>query len=335
MNSLRDFFGIHNNLTGTDLQSVKDMLGVGEADISDACAELGCGTLSGVVPHLSHRGGLTSQLQSTNRGVIACAVLRAKWELGKVESSSKLDLGSLCRTLEVFASGAISGRLVWDVNDADALQTTAALVEQLLQKCWNGQDWDARLFQSIDSSEETALKGGNGMVELHWPAPAMPLETNGLIVFFFIACLVSIILAVIIIATSRLLRWQSVAASTLLLGGHVLLGGGHIAAQWIVKRQRTTVYIDIPRTGLADTWMLVNNTWFTSRLARRPISYNPLTPNHTRIGQHLSMKQQYIPSSHALFTIVAIGVGFVAFYIGARSSHIYTIVIYIVSLRIS
>jgi hypothetical protein len=162
----------------------------------------------------------------------------------------------------------------------------------------------------------------------------MPLETNGLIVFLFLGCLVSVILAVVIIATSRLLRWQPVSASTLLLGGHALLGGGHVAAQWIVKHQRTTVYIDISRTGLPDTWMLVNNTWFTSRLARRPISYNPLTPNQTKIGQHLSMKAQYIPSLHALSTIATIGVGFVAFYIGARSSHIYTIVIYIVSLHV-
>jgi len=316
---------------GTNLHGLKDMLGAGEADLFNTCAELGCGTLHGVVPHFSQRGGLTTEHQGSNRGVAACAILRAKWELGEADSNEKLDFDSVCRLLEDFSSGTISGRLVWDVKDMDTLQATATLVQQIMQKSWNGQDWNARLFHSIDSSTEILLKGGKGMIELHWPAPAMPLETNGFIVFLFIGCLALATLCVVIIATSPLLFWQSVAASTLLLGGQILLGGGHVAAQWIVKNQRVTVYIDIPRAGLAGTWMLVDNTWFTGRLARRPISYHSLTPNQTRIGQHLAMKGEYIPTLHALFVLTAIGVGFVAFYIGARSSHIYTILIYIVS----
>jgi len=64
----------------TNLHGLKDMLGVGEADIFDACAELGCGTLHGVVPQLSQRGGFTSTAKGFNRGVAACAILRAKWQ---------------------------------------------------------------------------------------------------------------------------------------------------------------------------------------------------------------------------------------------------------------
>ena len=311
------------------------MLGVGEADISDACAELGCGTLHGVVPGFSQRGGLITEAKGFNRGIAACAILRAKWELGEAGAYDKLDFDGLCRLLEVFSAGTISGRLVWNVKDINTFQATADAIVQLIQKSWDGRNWDPRLFHSIDPSMEPLLKGGKGMVELHWPAPAMPLETNGFIIFLFIGSLALTMLFVVIITTSPLLVWQSVPASVLLLGGQIILAGGHVAAQWIIKHQRTTLYIDIPGTSLADTWMLVDNTWFTSRLARRPISYHPLTPNETRIGQHLSMKGRYVPALHALLTLAAIAVGFVAFYIGARSSHVFTILIYIVSLTLS
>jgi hypothetical protein len=307
------------------------MLGVGEADISDACAELGCGTLHSVVPRLSQRGGLTSEAKGFNRGIAACAILRAKWELGEGNACDKLDFDGLCQLLEVFSAGTISGRLVWDVKDMNALQATTDAVEQLLQTFWDGHNWDTHLFHSINSSTEPLLEGGKGVVELHWPAPAMPLETNSSIIFLFIGSLALSMLFVVIIATSPLLGWQSVPASILLLAGQVILAGGHVAAKWIIEHQRTTLYFNIPRAGLADTWMLVDNTWFTSRLARRPISYHPLTPNETRIGQHLSMKGQYIPALHALLTLAAIAIGFVAFYIGARSSDIFTLLIYIVS----
>ena len=43
---------------GTTLTAMRDLLGVGDAGIVEACAELGCGSLEGAVPRLSKRGGL-------------------------------------------------------------------------------------------------------------------------------------------------------------------------------------------------------------------------------------------------------------------------------------
>jgi hypothetical protein len=65
-----------------------------------------------------------------------------------VDRHDKLDFDILCRLLEDFAGGIVSGRLVWDVN-MHALQATATLVQQLLQKVWNGKDWDAHLFLQL------------------------------------------------------------------------------------------------------------------------------------------------------------------------------------------
>ncbi|TFK38960.1 hypothetical protein BDQ12DRAFT_722813 [Crucibulum laeve] len=318
-----------HHVLGANLHGVKDMLGAGEADITDACAELGCGALHGVVPRVSARGGLSSQLKDFNRGTAACAILRAKWRTGDEDGTTKLDFEKISLLLTKFESATVSGRLIWDFDDITSQMQTRSAVVALLRECWDGQGWRTNMFEAFNSSKEAQLKDGRGLVELHWPAPAMTLETNASIVLLFIFFFSVISVAVVVFATSPLLQWQSTPASVLLLGGQLLLASGHVAAQWIIKHQRHTVYIDIPRNGLSETWMLVDNTWFTSVLARRPVSYKALNPNHLYIGQHLSMKRKFIPTSHALLTLIAIGIGFIAFYVGARSSNVFTILIYI------
>ncbi|KAF6754062.1 hypothetical protein DFP72DRAFT_900282 [Ephemerocybe angulata] len=300
------------------MDALKDLLGAGENDILDAAAELGCSSLYGVVPRFSKRGGLTTQPKSRNSGVAASAIVRARWHLQRGPDGNhtgSLDFNELMSFIETIRMSTISGRMVWNCGDRRGEISMAKTCESV---------WSTDILTNMQESEDPLIRTGSGMVELHWIGPSMPLEQNALIVFAFNIAFTVVPVAFVAISATKLLGWQTPQAAALLLGGQALLGAGHYSAQWILKRLRTSVYVDIQKTGFADTWMLVDNTWFTSTLARRRLSFNPLAPNTVRVGQHLSM-EDFIPTWQALLTLFAIGGGFLAFYIGARSSHLWVI----------
>ena len=180
------------------------------------------------------------------------------------------------------------------------------------------------IFDSYSKSQTILrLRHARGMIELHWPAPSMALETNPTIVLLFISMFIILPVVVDVIAATSITNWQEPAATALLLGGQGILALGHFLAQMVPKRQRRTVHFDIPRQDFSGTWM------FTSQLARRRLSRNPLSPYTARIGQYLSMKPS-IPTWQVLATLFTIVIGFLAFYIGARSSNLWVILFEIV-----
>ena len=308
---------------------MKDLLGAGETDILDGCAELGCGTVFGVVPRFSKRGGLTCLDKSRNPGIAASAILRARWNLRRSldkktgKEADGLDIFS--KFLTTIHMSTLSGRLVWQCQSWEEKNDTVNCIQRLLLQSWNANEsvWTTNLLTVFQESTDPKIRNATaGMIEFHWPAPSMPLETHAGVVFLFITALIVLPTAVIVIAATPLTNWQTPAASALLFGGQAVLSTGHFLAQWVVKRQRRTVHLDIPRQNLSDSWMLVDNTWFTSTLARRRLPYNPLSPHTVTIGQHVDMKE-YIPTWEALVTLVTIAIGFLAFYIGARSSHLW------------
>jgi len=227
----------------------------------------------------------------------------------------------------------LSGRLVWQCQNWEEQNDIANRVQRLLLQSWNANEsvWTTNLLTVFQESTDPKIRNAiAGMIEFHWPTPSMPLETHAGVVFLFITVFTILPTAVIIIAATPLTNWQTPAASALLFGGQAILSTGHFLAQWVVKRQRRTVHLDIPRQDLSDSWMLVDNTWFTSTLARRRLFHNPLSPHAVTIGQHVVMKE-HIPTWEALITLVTIAIGFLAFYIGARSSHLWVILFEIVS----
>jgi hypothetical protein len=314
---------------------LKDLLGAGEADIIDACAELGCGSVFGVVPMFSKRGGLTAHAKNRNAGIGACAILRAKWNLRPdgAEDKTHPKYSELDEFRAKIRMSQTSGRLVWNCENWEAQNKLAVMVQETLLRSWRPQSssWDSQLFQSFDDCEEPSIQNANGMVELHWLAPDMPLETNTTIVLLFIAFYTIVPTAIIVIAATPLLGWQTPAASALLWGGQAILSIGHFLAPLIIKRQRTSVHVDVTRDDFSSSWMLVDNTWFTGTLARRRVHHNPISPHTLRLGQHALMKSEYIPTWEALLTLLTIAIGFLAFYIGARSSSLYVILSEIVS----
>ena len=318
---------------------MKDLLGAGETDILDACAELGCGTVFGVVPCFSKRGGLTCEAKNRNAGIAACAILRARWNLRRScdknagKEADGLDMELFSEFLTTFHMSTLSGHLVWQCQNREDQNDISNRIQRLLLQSWNANEsvWTTNLLSVFQESTDPKIRNATtGMIELHWPTPSMPLETHPGVVFLFIAVFTILPTAMIVIAATPLTNWQTPAASILLFGGQAVLSAGHFLSQWVIKRQRRTVHLDIPRQSLSDSWMLVDNTWFTSTLARRRLWYNPLSPNTVTIGQHVNMKE-HIPTWQTLITLVTIAVGFLAFYIGARSSHLWVILFEIAS----
>lgn len=323
---------------GSTLSALKDLLGAGETDILDACAELGCGTIFGVVPRFSKRGGLTCEAKTRNPGIGACAILRARWTLPKPrdkktdKEADGLDMEELSKFLTTIHMSTLSGRLVWECQHLEEQNDIANRIQRLLLQSWSANEsaWTTNLLTIFQETTDPKIRNATaGMIELHWPAPSMPLETHAGVVFLFIAVFTILPTTIIIIAATPLTNWQTPAASALLFGGQAVLITGHFLAQWVIKRQRNTVHLVIPRQNLSSSWMLVDNTWFTSTLARRRLLHNPLSPHTVMIGQHLNMKD-HIPTWEALITLVTIAIGFLAFYIGSRSSHLWVILFEIV-----
>ena len=326
---------------GSTLSALKDLLGAGETDILDACAELGCGTIFGVVPRFSKRGGLTCEARPKNRNPrsAACAILRARWNLHRSRDKKAgieadgLDMELFSKFLTTIHMSTLSGRLVWQCQNREDQNDISNRIQRLLLQSWDANEsiWTTNLLSVFQESTDPKIRNATtGMIELHWPTPSMPLETHPGVVFLFIAVFTILPTAMIVIAATPLTNWQTPAASTLLFGGQAVLSAGHFLAQWVIKRQRETVHLDIPRQNLSDSWMLVDSTWFTNTLARRRVWYNALSPHTVTIGQHVNMKE-HIPTWEALITLVTIAVGFLAFYIGARSSHLWVILFEIAS----
>ncbi|KAM6495937.1 hypothetical protein JOM56_008643 [Amanita muscaria] len=323
---------------GSTLSALKDLLGAGETDILDACAELGCGTIYGVVPRFSKRGGLTCEAKTRNPGIGACAILRARWTLPKPrdkktdKEADGLDMEELSKFLTTIHMSTLSGRLVWECQHLEEQNDIANRIQRLLLQSWSANEsaWTTDLLTIFQETTDPKIRNATaGMIELHWPAPSMPLETHAGAVFLFIAVFTILPTTIIIIAATPLTNWKTPAASALLFGGQAVLSTGHFLAQWVIKRQRNTVHLVIPRQNLSSSWMLVDNTWFTNTLARRRLLHNPLSPHTVTIGQHLNMKD-HIPTREALITLVTIAIGFLAFYIGSRSSHLWVILFEIV-----
>jgi hypothetical protein len=173
------------------------------------------------------------------------------------------------------------------------------------------------------------LKGGEGMVELHWPAPAMNLETRPIVVhlhglFFGIG-----FLSVAILAARPPLSWQTPLSSTLLVGGQALLVLGQVGTQYLVKHKRETLEVRIPSTGLGTHWMMIDSTKFTRSLARRRYTFPASSRDHIVLRQHHRLKGNFVESWKALLTMFILATGFLAFYVGGKSSHIRTVLIYI------
>ncbi|KAF7335177.1 hypothetical protein MSAN_02351000 [Mycena sanguinolenta] len=233
---------------------------------------------------------------------------------------------AMMKALQSFSGSTVSGRFQWAAKDSEEQRKLVDSLERIIRRSFDGTyQWDRRIFDLIHA--EQVLKSGQATYELHWSAPAMPMETNPWVIFAFGGASTLAFLSVVIVST--IYKWQTVPAAFLLVGGQAVLATGHVAAQWTLRRLRTTVYLDFPRSGFSDTWMLVDNVWFTSMVARRPLIGISKT-DHLRVGQYLEMKSRYIPTWQAILTLVAIGIGFIAFYVGAKSSNAYTILMYIV-----
>ncbi|KAK7471251.1 hypothetical protein VKT23_002658 [Stygiomarasmius scandens] len=325
-----------------------DMLGAGNADIYDAATELGCYTLHGMVPKLTKRGGLSCRNHEVNRGVSACAVVKQTWnsdtkpEKGKGEEEKREkkiggrnaspDFGKIGLVVKDFNGGTVTGRMMWECKDAADYQDKTGQVHAALMSTFTAGNTvygapsqnDMTIFEKVGD-----IPGGVGMLELHWPAPAMVLETNGWICSISSATFLTLFLAVAVLTASPLLGWQSPLASAFLFGGQIILTLGHTCVHVLFRRLRRQTTITIPSQDVADTWTLVDNTWFVSALARRPVSLRTLDESHITLGQFVAFKRPYLPRAQALFGLLAVAAGFIIFYVGARSSDYRTVLIYI------
>jgi hypothetical protein len=192
---------------------------------------------------MSKGGGLTSASQNANRGTAACAIVRLEWKTGQ----KYLDFVALRSVIKSFSGSTMSGRLVWDVGSQAVMLKKLEEIRAALLSAYSQKGWDDAFFDVFDSDH---LKGGEGMVKLHWPAPAMPLETNSWVVYLFGAVVAVSFPMICSLAASDVLSWQSYPSVIILLGGQFILALGHVAAQSIVKYQRITRHVKIPRTGL-------------------------------------------------------------------------------------
>ena len=316
---------------GASLPGIKEMLGAGGQDIKDAARALGCAAIAGdVIPRMDENGGMVSNGTGYTLDQAACAIVRQKWQTG---SRCKLDLFGMQRVPATFFAGTMSGRLVWKMDSAEK-------TVEMIQKFQEALSTPSYAGSSISDvfSKVNDLDGGTGTVELQWPAPAMPLETNPSIIYLYGCFFVASFICVAFLACSRILLWQSPISSGLLVAGQALLILGHVTAQCAVKSQREILKVRISVENPTH-WLMVDKTRFTSA-ALRPLtvprrssffrrSYNNRTAFVT-LGQYHRFSNKYIATWHASLVLSALILGFIAFYIGGKSSDVKTIVIYIV-----
>src|SRR5262249_18701181 len=158
---------------------------------------------------------------------------------------------------------------------------------------------------------------------------AMPLETNSFFINLYLVFFATSFLSVAFLSASPLLAWQSFISSALLVGGQTVLLLGHVAALYSIKYQRETRQVSISARDLCDHWMLINRSWCTTTPVRRPLWKRKKGKSIAVLSQHYSFRGNFINTWHAVFVLLALALGFIAFYIGGRSSNIKTVVIYI------
>lgn len=305
---------------GSNLTGIKEMLGVGGQDIKDAARVLGCAAVAGdVIPRMDEKGGMTSNGTGHGLEQAACAIVRQRWQTGsRALPDRQLNLESLRRVPATFVAGTMSGRLMWEVQSHEkAMEMIRKVQEALSSPSFSERD----VFNKMND-----LDGGHGTIELHWPGPAMPLETNPSIIYLYGCSFVASFVSVAFFTGSHILLWQSPISSALLVGGQLLLILGHVAAQHAIKSQRETLEVRIPMRETTH-WSMIDNTRFASAVARRPF------PSHSStltLGQYHRFGSKYIATWHALPVLSALILGFIAFYVGGKSSDVKTVVIYIV-----
>jgi hypothetical protein len=304
---------------GANLLGIKEMLGAGGQDIKDAARALGCAAIVGdVIPRMDENGSLVSNGTGYTLDQAACAIVRQRWETG---SRCHLDLLSLGRVPTTFFAGTMSGRLVWEIDSEKRTLATIRDIQEALAT--------PDVFYAMNQ-----VVGGIGTVELHWPAPAMPLETNPSIIYFYGCFFVASFISVASLACSRILLWQSAISSGLLVAGQTLLILGHVAAQYAIKSQRETLKVTISVENPTH-WLMIDKTRFTSAAALRPLTVpsrrrrlHAGTPLVT-LSQYHDFSSKYIATWHASLVLSALILGFIAFYVGGKSSDVKTIAIYI------
>ncbi|THV01712.1 hypothetical protein K435DRAFT_556707, partial [Dendrothele bispora CBS 962.96] len=330
---------------GSELLGIKDMLGVGNADVYDAAADLGCFVLFDITHQLIERGGFSCRNHGFAFGVSACAIVKQLWrsdtkleegQKGKEKEKrqegqdSSPDFEKIGLVAKKFRGGTVISRMVWECTDATDYQNKIEHVHTAITSSFgnpiyeNSDQTDMAVFERVDT-----VSGGVGMLELHWPAPAMVLETNGWICSVSIATLLTLFCAAAIVTTSPLLGWQSPLASAFLFGGQIILTLGHTLVHILFRHLRRQNTITIPIRDVAETWTLVDQTWFVSALTRRPTSLAASDRSHITLGQYTSLRQPDLPRVQALLGLLIIAGGFVIFYVGARSSDFRTVLIYI------
>ncbi|THV00529.1 hypothetical protein K435DRAFT_854615 [Dendrothele bispora CBS 962.96] len=309
---------------GSELLGVKDMLGVANADVYDAAADLGCFVLFGIARQLRERVGFSCRHHGFALGVSACAIVKQLWksdtkfedgqrqkgkerEKRKEGQDSSPNFEKIGLVAKNFRGGTVIGRMVWECTDATDYQKKIEQVHTAITSGFgnniyeNSDQTDMAVFARVD-----IVSGGVGMLEL--------LASS---------CDVAVI------TTSPLLGWQSPLASAFLFGGQIILTLGHTLVHVLFRRLRRQTTITIPIRDVAKTWTLVDGSWFVSALTRRPTSLAASGKSHITLGQHTSFKRPYFPRVQALLGLLIIAGGFIMFYIGARSSDFRTVLIYI------
>lgn len=308
---------------GADLPGLKDMLGVADEDVRDAARATGCWTLTGgAVPSMDKHGGLTIAANGKGAEHAASAVVRLKWNTGHKES---LDLAALRRVVTTFTSATMTGRVFWRLNATLERSAREKMIEEVRENLLR-----SKIGSGLGVFEAMArLEGGEGMIELHWPVPAMPLEVKPVLIYLYVGVFGLSFLAVAILAASHPLSWQSPLSSALLLGGQVVLALGHALTRSIVQNQRKTLEVQIPRMGLGKQWMMVDRTRFPSAVAQRPYPFSHFLPDHVILSQHHSLKGNFVVRWQAVLALTALVVGFIAFYVGGKSSDVKTVLVFI------
>ena len=292
---------------GAHLPGLKDMLGIIDEDIRDAARAVGCAALiDNAVPRMDNMGSLICDDGEVEPEEAACAVVMLEW-------GSPLDI---LESVDLI----VTGRVKWRVSG-----------DQLIDKIQEQVEWFGHSGLGVfGNASNLGEKVDPGMIELLWPAPAMSLETHPGLPMLFLGFFGSAFLAIPILASSPLLSWQSHLPSAILMGGQTLLVLGCVAATYIVKLQRDTPKFKIYKYSLGDQreWIIFDKAKSPSSFVRRPF---PATPGaHLALGQHLRFKTKYVPRVYAVVTLLATVIGFVCFYLGAKSSDTKTVLIYIV-----
>ncbi|KAL1697440.1 hypothetical protein GGG16DRAFT_41248 [Schizophyllum commune] len=307
----------------SDLPGVKDLLGAGDTDILDAAADVGCYVLYGLVPRMSKRGGITCKGREVNRGVAACALVTLDWTLGE----KKIDFEPMRAFLREFSAATVTGRVEWECDNLNDLLAKLKDVRDRISHSLETGPFDSDSHMSVYEELEN-VQGGRGYIELHWPSPSLPLETRPYILYISIGGFLIVFLVIAVFTASPLLDWQSPQASALLFGGQLVLGLAQTLTHVVIKRLRTAKTVRIPTMGVVPDWQLVDSTWFINALARRSLAPSR-RGNHFQLGQHYRFSRLLISRWEALLTLFLLIIGFLAFYIGAKSSDVRTVIIFI------